>query len=102
VAKLIAAGVVLGAALFAGAYGLERALAGFANFRDETALAILLVSGAFLYGLLVLALLGQKWLRSLFREVSVAAEQPASADLPPPDPTDDSADLPDNEPPPKA
>jgi putative peptidoglycan lipid II flippase len=102
VAKLIAAGIVLAGALFAGAYGLERALAGLAHFRDETSLAILLVLGAILYGLLVLVLLGQKWLRSLLREVGVAAEQPAPADLPPPDPTDDSADLPDNEPPPKA
>ncbi len=45
VAKLIAAGVMLAAALLAGSYGLERALAGMAHFREETMLALLLVDG---------------------------------------------------------
>jgi putative peptidoglycan lipid II flippase len=101
VAKLLVAGVALAAALFAGAYGLERALAGLSVFREETMLALLLVLGAIVYGLLVVALLGRPWLRSLLREVTVAADAPASATLEPPDPTDDSAALPDNEPPPK-
>jgi hypothetical protein len=38
---------------------------------------------------------------SLLREVSVAADAPAPPSLEHPDPTDDSAALPDNEPPPK-
>jgi putative peptidoglycan lipid II flippase len=102
VAKLVAAGVVLAAALLAGAYGLERALSGLSVFREETMLALLVVLGAIVYGLLVLMLLGRPWLTSLLREVSVAADTPAPPDLETPDPTDDSSALPDNEPPPKA
>jgi putative peptidoglycan lipid II flippase len=102
VTKLIIAGVVLGGALFAGGYGLERALAGLSVFREETMLALLFVLGGTLYGLLVLLLLGSGWLRSLLRDVSAAADMPASPTLePPPDPTDDSAAFPDSEPPPK-
>jgi putative peptidoglycan lipid II flippase len=102
VAKLIAAGVVLAVSLLAGAYGLERALSGLSVFRDETKLALLLVLGAAVYGLTVLLLLGRPWLRSLLREVAAAADTPAPPDLRQTDPTDDSAVLPDNEPPPKA
>ena len=102
VAKLIAAGVVLAVSLLAGAYGLERALSGLSVFRDETKLALLLVLGAAVYGLTVLLLLGRPWLRSLLREVAAAADTPAPPDLKQTDPTDNSAVLPDNEPPPKA
>ncbi len=101
VAKLIAAGAMLGAALLAGAYGLERALAGLSVFREETMLALLVVLGAIVYGLLVLVLLGRPWLNSLLREVTVAADTKAPPTLETPDPTDDSSALPDNEPPPK-
>jgi len=102
VAKLIAAGTVLAAALFVGAYGLERALADMTKFRDETTLAILVVLAAVVYALAVLLLLGRPWLNSLLREVTVAADTKAPPDLEQPDLTDDSAVLPDNEPPPKA
>jgi putative peptidoglycan lipid II flippase len=102
VAKLIVAGIVLAAALFAGAYGLERALAGMTKFRDETALAILVVLATTVYALAILLLLGRPWLNSLLREVSVAADTKAPPDLEQADLTDDSAVLPDNEPPPKA
>ncbi|MET0301057.1 MAG: murein biosynthesis integral membrane protein MurJ [Methyloceanibacter sp.] len=102
VAKLIAAGIVLAAALFVGAYGLERALADMTKFRDETALAILVVLATMVYALAVLLLLGRPWLNSLLREVTVAADTKAPPDLEQPDLTDDSAVLPDNEPPPKA
>jgi hypothetical protein len=102
VAKLIAAGVVLAAALLAGAYGLERSLAGLSVFREETMLALLVVLGAIVYGLLVLMLLGRPWLKSLLREVTVAADTKAPPDLEQTDPTDDSSALPDNEPPPRA
>lgn len=102
VAMLVAAGVVLAAALLAGAYGLERALSGLSVFREETMLALLVVLGAIVYGLLVLMLLGRPWLTNLLREVTVAADTPAPPDLKTPDPTDDSSALPDNEPPPKA
>ncbi|HSD92521.1 MAG TPA: murein biosynthesis integral membrane protein MurJ [Methyloceanibacter sp.] len=102
VAKLIAAGVVLAASLVAGTYGLEAALAGLTHFRDETMLALLIVLGGIVYVLVVLLLLGWTWLKSLAREVNVAADTPAPPDLDQPDPTDYSAALPDNEPPPKA
>ena len=100
VGKLILAGVILAAVLLAGAYGLEQALSGLPAFRDEMALALLIVLGAIVYGLAILLLLGRPWLRSLLREVTVAADSKAPG-IEPPDPTDDSAALPDNEPPPK-
>ncbi len=102
VALLLAAGLVLGIAIVAGQYGLDRALADMSLFRDETTLAILLVWGGIVYGLAVLAFLGRKWLKSLMSEIAVAADTPAPPDLEHPDPTDDSESLPDNEPPPKA
>jgi putative peptidoglycan lipid II flippase len=102
VAKLIAAGAVLAAALVAGAYGLNLALADLTAFRDETMLAALVVLGGVVYALAVLLLLGLPWLKGLLREVSIAADTKAPPDLDRPDPTDDSAALPDNEPPPKA
>ncbi len=100
VAKLLASGVALAAALVAGAYGLERALAGMSVFREETMLGLLFVIGTLVYGLAVFLLLGRRWLMSLLREVTVAADTKAPPDLEQPDLTDDSAALPDNEPPP--
>jgi putative peptidoglycan lipid II flippase len=102
VVKLLVAGVVLAAALLAGAYGLEQALAGWTSFREETMLALLVLLGAIVYGLAVFLLLGRPWLRSLLREVTVAADTKAPPDLEQTDPTDDSSALPDSEPPPKA
>jgi hypothetical protein len=88
--------------LLAGAYGLQRALSGLSVFREETTLALLVVLGALVYGLMVYLLLGRPWIRSLLREVTVAADTAAPAELAQADPTDDSAALPDSEPPPKA
>jgi putative peptidoglycan lipid II flippase len=102
VAWLLASGLVLGIAIAAGKYGLDRALADISPFRDETTLAILLVWGGIVYGLAVLAFLGRKWLKSLMSEIAVVADTPAPPDLEHPDPIDDSEALPDNEPPPKA
>jgi len=102
VAKLLLAGVILAATLFAGSYGLQRALAGMTHFRDETMLGLLLLAGTVVYSLAVYLLLGQRWLMSLLREVSVAADTKAPPDLDHTDPTDDSSALPDSEPPPKA
>jgi putative peptidoglycan lipid II flippase len=101
VALLLAAGVVLGLAIFAGQYGLDRALADMRVFRDETTLAILILWGGVVYLLAVLALLGRRWFKSLLSEGAAAADRPGPADLEHPDPTDDSEALPDNEPPPK-
>jgi hypothetical protein len=51
---------------------------------------------------MVYLLLGRPWIRSLLREVTIAADTAAPAELAQADPTDDSAALPDSEPPPKA
>ncbi len=101
VARLVVIGVMFAAALFAGAYGLQQALAGLSHFRDETALAVLVVAGGALYFVLVMGILGRKWFMGLLRDVSTAADSPAPVDLEASDPTDDSAALPDSEPPPK-
>lgn len=101
VVRLLVVGIVFAGALFAGAYGLHQALAGLTHFRDETALAILVVLGGVLYFALVLGVLGRRWFTGLLKDVSAAAETKAPVDLDEPDPTDDSAALPDSEPPPK-
>jgi putative peptidoglycan lipid II flippase len=102
VAKLIISGVLLGVALFVGAHGLSFALAGLAHFRDESALAILVVLGGALYFALVFLLLGRSWFMGLVREVSEVADTPAAAALEEVDPLADSAALPDSNPPPDA
>jgi hypothetical protein len=43
-------------------------LAGVSRFREEILLLILLIAGSFLYGALVLGLLGITWLRGLLRD----------------------------------
>jgi putative peptidoglycan lipid II flippase len=101
VVKLVAIGVVFAAALFAGAYGLQQALAGLTHFREETMLALLVILGAGLYFALVYLVLGRRWFGSLLKEVSTAADSTAPVNLEPSDPTDDSEALPDSEPPPK-
>jgi putative peptidoglycan lipid II flippase len=100
VVKLLIAGAVLGLALLAGEPALKLALSGLAYFRDEIALALLVLLGAVVYGAAVLLLLKPRWLKGLLEDVGVAAdtEEPPL----PPDPTDDSASFPDSQPPPKA
>jgi len=100
VAKLILCGVLLAVCLFAGAYGLSIALAGLTHFRDETALAILVVLGGALYFALVFLLLGRSWFMSLLRDVTEAADTTQPAKLEEVDPLADSAALPDTTPPP--
>jgi putative peptidoglycan lipid II flippase len=100
-AALIAIGVVLAVALFAGAHWLDTALSGLTRFHDETILASVVVLGGLLYFGLVFGLLGRKWFMSLLREVSTVADKQVPAELEESDPTDDSAALPDSEPPPR-
>jgi putative peptidoglycan lipid II flippase len=99
VAKLLLAGGVLTVTLFFGARLAEMALTGLAHFREEIALAALLLLGGLVYTLLVLALLGRRWLTHLGKDVSAAADAPALP-LETPNPMLDSAALPDSEPPP--
>ena len=70
-------------------------------FREETMLALLVCLALSSMAWWCLLLLGRPWLKGLLREVTVAADTKAPPDLDQPDPTDDSAALPDNEPPPK-
>jgi putative peptidoglycan lipid II flippase len=98
VIKLLVAGAILAVALFAGDRLLGDTLSGFAHFRDETALAILVFAGAVVYAAAVLVLLGRGWLNGLLKDVGSAADKPTPP--PPPDPTSASSALPDNTPPP--
>jgi putative peptidoglycan lipid II flippase len=102
VVKLLIAGALLGLALLAGKPALELALSGLPYFRDETALALLVLLGAIVYGAAVLLLLKPRWLKGLLEDVGTAADTPTPPLSVAPDPTDDSASLPDNQPPPRA
>jgi putative peptidoglycan lipid II flippase len=67
-AKFVAAGVVLAAALwltarFGGVY-----FAQMKSFRDETLLLLLIAVGAFVYGFSILLMFGRGWLFSLVRD----------------------------------
>ena len=101
VAKLLFAGAVLAVVLLGASYALERALVHLTHFHEETILLILFVLGTIVYGGAILFLLGLPWLKSLLREVTVVAETEGPPVLEPADPTDDSAALPDSEPPPR-
>jgi putative peptidoglycan lipid II flippase len=66
-AKFLAAGTVLGATLWFAARFAAVQLAQLNVFRDETALALLVLIGAVVYAVLILLLFGKGWLRSLVR-----------------------------------
>ncbi len=65
--KLALSGIVLAAALWFSSKWLMTALAGMTSLRDESALGILIVVGAVVYGVCILALFGRRWLASLIR-----------------------------------
>jgi putative peptidoglycan lipid II flippase len=66
-AKFLVAGIVLGIVLWFAAQFATFYLARLSAFRDEIALALLVLTGAVVYAGLILALFGQGWLRSLVR-----------------------------------
>ncbi len=66
-AKFALTGVILGAALWYTARLAAAHLAQISAFRDETALLLLVVVGAFVYAGSILALFGRRWLVSLVR-----------------------------------
>jgi putative peptidoglycan lipid II flippase len=101
VVKLLISGAVLAIALLVGAHLLERALAHLTHFHEETVLILLFVIGTIVYGGMILPLLGLSWMKSLLRDTDVVADTTAPAAVEVADPTDDSAALPDSEPPPK-
>jgi len=67
-AKFAAAGVLLAAALWATARFAAFYFASMHTFRDETALLLLIVAGAFVYGVAILLLFGRGWLFVLVRD----------------------------------
>src|SRR5712672_222822 len=66
-AKFALTGVILGAALWYAARFAAAHLAQISAFRDETALLLLVVIGAFVYAGSILTLFGRGWLRVLVR-----------------------------------
>jgi putative peptidoglycan lipid II flippase len=67
-AKFAAAGMVLAAGLWGTARFASFYFAQMHAFRDETALLLLIVAGAFVYGVAILLLFGRGWLFTLVRE----------------------------------
>jgi putative peptidoglycan lipid II flippase len=66
-AKFVAAGAVLGAALWLAAGLAASHLAQLGALRNEAALLVLIVVGAIVYAVSILLLFGRGWLRSLVR-----------------------------------
>ncbi|MFD0988145.1 murein biosynthesis integral membrane protein MurJ [Methyloligella solikamskensis] len=66
--KLVVAGAILGVAVYGASLVVPNLLQGLPAFRDETALAVLVVIGGIVYGLMLFLLLGTSWLRGLLRE----------------------------------
>ncbi|HLL28313.1 MAG TPA: murein biosynthesis integral membrane protein MurJ [Xanthobacteraceae bacterium] len=62
---LVAIGLLLGVAFYAGQRFAGSALSGIPRFREEILLLVLLVAGTILYAALVLALIGRNWLQTL-------------------------------------
>jgi putative peptidoglycan lipid II flippase len=66
--RLVAIGVALSIAFYAGQQFFSPMVSGLSRFREESLLLILLLAGAILYLGLVLALLGRSWLKNLLRD----------------------------------
>jgi putative peptidoglycan lipid II flippase len=66
-AKFVAAGVLLGAALWLAARFSVTYFAGLSAFRDEAAFLLLIAVGSLVYACSILLLFGRSWLRSLGR-----------------------------------
>ena len=75
--KLAVATIVLAIVLAIAAPVVTAMLSSWSRFRDESALAVLVAIGAVVYGGLVVALLGRRWL-SLFRETAPPHATPST------------------------
>jgi putative peptidoglycan lipid II flippase len=73
--RLIGAGVALAIVLYAGERLIGPVLS-LPRLREEALLLILLVLGAMVYGVLVIALLGRTWLKDLVRDRGTPAARP--------------------------
>jgi putative peptidoglycan lipid II flippase len=78
VARLLGAGIVLGAVLYFGERWLTP-LAATWPVRDELLLLVLLNLGAAVYAVLVIGLMGAEWLKGLARERSTAPLRPETS-----------------------
>src|ERR1700729_1383251 len=67
VAKFVAAGVVLGAALWLAARFFGSYMSGLSTLHDEAAFLLLIVVGALVYAAAILLLFGRRWVMSLVR-----------------------------------
>jgi putative peptidoglycan lipid II flippase len=65
VARLFAAAIALAAVLWLARGPVESLFASWTSWRDESALAVLAVLGGAVYGAVVLALFGKRWLAAL-------------------------------------
>jgi putative peptidoglycan lipid II flippase len=74
--RLLAIGLLLGLAFYAGQRFLVPMLSGLSRFREEILLLILLVGGTILYTALILALVGRDWLRSLLADAGSRTQKP--------------------------
>jgi putative peptidoglycan lipid II flippase len=68
-ARLVASGLLLSLAFYAGQRFLVPMLSGIPRFREEILLLILLIGGTILYAGLIFTLLGRDWLKNLLRDV---------------------------------
>jgi putative peptidoglycan lipid II flippase len=66
-AKFALAGLVLGIGLWGMAQLAPQLLASLPRLRSEAELLLLIVEGAAIYGVVILALFGRRWLLSLAR-----------------------------------
>jgi putative peptidoglycan lipid II flippase len=73
--KLGAAAIVLAVVLMLAAPFVMSMLSSWSRFRDETALAVLILIGAAVYGGLIVALLGRRWLSLTRMSAPVPAAQ---------------------------
>lgn len=76
-AMLAAAGMAMAVGLWLAGKPVALLVQRLPSFRDETALVLLALTGAFLYGALILLLLGRNWLRGFLaekRSVAISAE----------------------------
>src|SRR5580693_2174101 len=67
VTKFVAAGVVLGSALWLAAHFLASYMSGLNTLHDEAAFLLLIVVGALVYAAAILLLFGRRWVMSLVR-----------------------------------
>src|SRR5262249_42738533 len=76
---LLAIGIVLGLAFYAGARFASPYL-GISHFREEMLLLAVLVAGTTLYAALILTFIGRTWLGSLLQDAATASIEKSTDD----------------------